>query len=110
MTEAPRKPLILEIEEEADPSLAPPVPDPLPEGRALQMAAVVTGRTCQPPLRCCVGAKPLQSITARAVIRMPSARVTPAPSICSTRHPVWIDLAGSVCCRTAAKSAEASEW
>jgi putative membrane protein len=44
MTEAPRKPLILEIEEEADPSLAPPVPDPLPEGRALQMAAVVTGR------------------------------------------------------------------
>jgi putative membrane protein len=44
MTDAPRKPLILEIEEEADPSLAPPVPDPLPQGRAMQMAAVVTGR------------------------------------------------------------------
>ena len=43
MTDTPRKPLILEIEEEvADPSLAPPVPDPLPQGRAIQLAAAAT--------------------------------------------------------------------
>ena len=40
MTDAPRKPLILELEDEADPSLAPPVPDLLPQGRAMQMAAM----------------------------------------------------------------------
>lgn len=42
MTDAPRKPLILEMEDEADPSLAPPVPDPLPQGHALQAVASAT--------------------------------------------------------------------
>lgn len=42
MTESPRKPLILDLEEDtgpADPSLAPPVADPEPQGRAMQLAA-----------------------------------------------------------------------
>lgn len=38
MNDRPRKPLILEMDEEADPGLAPPVPDPLPEGRAMHLA------------------------------------------------------------------------
>lgn len=42
MTDTPRKPLLLEMEDEADPSLAPPVPDPLPQGRAVQLAAAAT--------------------------------------------------------------------
>lgn len=40
--DAPRKPLILEMADEVDPSTAPPVPDPLPQGRALQRAAAAT--------------------------------------------------------------------
>ena len=39
MTDTPRKPLILEMEDEVDPSLAPPVMDPEPQGRAMQLAA-----------------------------------------------------------------------
>ncbi len=35
----PRKPLILELEDEVDPSLAAPVPDDLPQGQAMQLAA-----------------------------------------------------------------------
>lgn len=42
MTEAPRKPLLLDLEDEADPAAAPPVPDPLPTGRAMQIAASAT--------------------------------------------------------------------
>lgn len=42
MNDTPRKPLILELDDEADPSAAPPVPDPLPEGRAMQLAATAT--------------------------------------------------------------------
>lgn len=42
MTDAPRKPLILELDDVADPSLAPPVPDPEPQGRAMQLAAATT--------------------------------------------------------------------
>ena len=42
----PRKPLILELEDAvdaaADPSLAAPVPEDLPQGRAMQMAAATT--------------------------------------------------------------------
>ncbi|MFN3845102.1 MAG: YcjF family protein [Paracoccaceae bacterium] len=37
----PRKPLILELEDEIDPSSADPVPDLLPQGQAMQMAARV---------------------------------------------------------------------
>ncbi len=39
MTDAPQKPVMLEIEEEADPGLAPAVPDRQPIGAAMQMAA-----------------------------------------------------------------------
>ena len=42
MTDATRKPLILEMEDEVDPSLAPPVPDAVPRGLAMQMAATAT--------------------------------------------------------------------
>ena len=42
MTETPRKPLILDLEDEADPSSAPPVPDPVPTGRAMLLAASAT--------------------------------------------------------------------
>ncbi|MEF3048683.1 YcjF family protein [Pseudotabrizicola sp. L79] len=42
MTDTPRKPLILELDDEADPSLAPPVPDPEPQGQAMQLAARAT--------------------------------------------------------------------
>ena len=42
MTDATRKPLILEMEDEVDPSLAPPVPDAAPRGLAMQMAATAT--------------------------------------------------------------------
>lgn len=35
----PRKPLILELEDEVDPSAAAPVPDDLPTGQAMQLAA-----------------------------------------------------------------------
>ena len=35
----PRKPLILELEDEVDPSTAAPVPDDLPQGQAMQLAA-----------------------------------------------------------------------
>ncbi len=38
-TPPPRKPLILEMEDAVDPSLAAPVPDPLPQGQAMQLAA-----------------------------------------------------------------------
>jgi putative membrane protein len=42
---SPRKPLILELDETADPSTAPPVPEPdLPEGRAMQGAAAFAAR------------------------------------------------------------------
>lgn len=41
MTDAPRKPLILELEDEADPAAAAPVPDMLPQGQAMQLAARV---------------------------------------------------------------------
>jgi len=41
----PRKPLIMEMEETADPSTAPPVPEPdLPEARAMQGAAAFAAR------------------------------------------------------------------
>lgn len=42
MTDATRKPLILEMDDEVDPSLAPPVPDAAPRGLAMQMAATAT--------------------------------------------------------------------
>ena len=43
MTDAPpRKPLILELEDEADPAAAAPVPDALPQGQAMQLAARVS--------------------------------------------------------------------
>lgn len=42
MTDSPRKPLILELEDEADPSLAPPVPEAPPAGMAMQMAVATT--------------------------------------------------------------------
>ena len=38
----PPKPFVMESDDLADPSLAPPVPDVLPEGRAMQMAARLT--------------------------------------------------------------------
>lgn len=41
MTET-RKPFLLEIDEAADPSLAPPVPDGLPEGQAMQAVAALS--------------------------------------------------------------------
>jgi putative membrane protein len=37
----PRKPLILELEDEVDPSTAEPVPEVLPQGQAMQMAAQI---------------------------------------------------------------------
>lgn len=42
MSNSPLKPLIMEIEDEADPGLAPAVPDHLPTGAAMQAAAAVT--------------------------------------------------------------------
>jgi putative membrane protein len=38
----PPKPFVMETDDLADPALAPPVPDVLPEGRAMQMAARLT--------------------------------------------------------------------
>ena len=38
----PPKPFVMETDDLADPALAPPVPDMLPEGRAMQMAAALT--------------------------------------------------------------------
>ena len=38
----PPKPFVMETDDLADPALAPPVPDTLPEGRAMQMAAKLT--------------------------------------------------------------------
>lgn len=35
----PRKPLVLDLEDEVDPSTAAPVPDDLPQGQAMQLAA-----------------------------------------------------------------------
>jgi len=35
----PKRPLLIELDEVSDPSLAPPVPDALPEGRAMQAVA-----------------------------------------------------------------------
>lgn len=46
MTETARKPLIVELDDDstplADPGAAPPVPDPQPQGRAMQLAAATT--------------------------------------------------------------------
>lgn len=40
----PPKPFLLEIDEAADPSAAPPVPDDLPEGQAMQAVAALSQR------------------------------------------------------------------
>ncbi|MFZ1512966.1 MAG: TIGR01620 family protein, partial [Tabrizicola sp.] len=40
----PPKPFLEEMEEGADPSLAPPVPDALPEGQAMQAVAALAQR------------------------------------------------------------------
>ncbi|MGB4907366.1 MAG: TIGR01620 family protein, partial [Tabrizicola sp.] len=40
----PPKPFLEEMEEGADPSLAPPVPDALPEGQAMQAVAALARR------------------------------------------------------------------
>lgn len=42
MTDTPRKPLILDLEGEADPATAPPVPEATPKGRAMRLAAATT--------------------------------------------------------------------
>lgn len=44
----PRKPFVQELEEEADPGAAPPVPDLLPDGQAMQAVAALAAR---PPSR-----------------------------------------------------------
>ena len=39
MTDTPDRPFVIELAEEVDPSTAAPVPDPLPDGAAMQAAA-----------------------------------------------------------------------